>query len=62
MNAIPNDQPSESEADGTAVHPHTSEEVHDKSQRNILAIVANTAYLWGLVLVLLAALAYLLWL
>jgi hypothetical protein len=62
MNAVPNDQRSESEADGTAVHPQKPKELHEKRHRNILAILATTGYLWGLALVLLAVLVYLLWL
>lgn len=61
MNTSPNNEPRETHSDGTAVRPRTSEERHERSKRNVVAILANSAYLWGLILVVLVVLVYLAW-
>jgi hypothetical protein len=35
------------------LHPRTPEERHERSKRNVVAILATSAYLWGLILMLL---------
>jgi hypothetical protein len=59
MNTNQNNESAETEADGTAVHPHTPEERHERSKRNVVAILATSAYLWGLILMLFILVVYL---
>jgi fatty acid desaturase len=59
MNTSPNNESKETQADGTAAHPRTPEERHERSKRNVVAILATSAYLWGLILLLLVAVVYL---
>jgi hypothetical protein len=58
MNTNPNNESMETQADGTAAHPHTQEERHEKSKRHAVAILATSAYIWGLILLLLVVLLY----
>lgn len=64
MNTSPNNEPTENEStetesDGTAVHPHTPEERYDRSKRHFVAVMATSAYLWGLALIVLVVVGYL---
>jgi hypothetical protein len=59
MNTSPNNESIETQADGTSAHPHTPEERHERSKRNVVAILATSAYLWGLILLLFIVVVYL---
>jgi hypothetical protein len=57
--AGPNNRPTAKHSDGTAVDPRTPEERHERSKRNVLALVAASAYIWGLLLFVVVVVAYL---
>lgn len=59
MNTNSYDESMEMQADGTSAHPHTPEERHERSKRNVVAILATSAYLWGLILMLFVLVVYL---
>jgi hypothetical protein len=59
MNTSPNNKSMKKQSDGTAVDPRTPEERHERSKRNVVAILATSAYLWGLILVGIVVVAYL---